>query len=452
MQVTETLSEGLRREYTVVVPAADLDAKVNDRLAELKDRVRINGFRPGKVPVQHLKRVYGRAVMAEAIEAAVQEVNAKIVSDHGFRLAGQPKVTLPEREDEVKGVVEGKADLSYSLALELLPKIELADFKDLTLEKLVAEVSEAEIDEGIQRIAEQNRPYGAKPEGAKAEIGDRVVVSFTGKIDGAPFEGGTADDIATVIGSKTLLPGFEDQLIGTAAGETRTIKVMFPDNYPSETLKGKEAEFEVTAKTVEAPGTVAIDDEFAKSLGMESLDKLKEAVKERLQREHGTVTRRRLKRTLLDQLDARHKFELPPTMVEEEFNNVWKTILDDLQAQGRSFADEGTSEEAAKAEYRGIAERRVRLGLVLSEIGERNAIKVTDEEVTRAVVERARQFPGQEQQVWELYRKNPQALASLRAPLFEEKVVDFLVELAKVTERTVPREELYKEDEGDKPA
>jgi trigger factor len=452
MQVTETLAEGLRREYSVVVPAADLDAKVNDRLAELKDRVRINGFRPGKVPVQHLKRVYGRAVMAEAIEAAVQEVNAKIVNDHGFRLAGQPKVTLPEQEDEVKGVVEGKADLAYSVALELLPKIELADFKDLALEKLVAEVDDGEIDEGVQRIADRNKPYGAKGEGAKAESGDRVVVSFTGRIDGAPFEGGTAEDIATVIGSKTLLPGFEDQLVGMAAGETRTIKVTFPDNYPSETLKGKEAEFEVTAKTIEAPGTVPIDDEFAKSLGMDSLEKLKDAVKEQLQREHAAVTRRRLKRALLDQLDERHKFDLPPSMVEEEFNNVWKTITDDLQGQGRTFGDEGTSEEEAKAEYRAIAERRVRLGLVLSEIGERNAIKVTEEEVTRAVVERARQFPGQEQQVWELYRKNPQALASLRAPIFEEKVVDFLVELAKVTEKTVPREELYKEDDGDKPA
>jgi trigger factor len=452
MQVTETLAEGLRREYSVVVPAADLDAKVNDRLAELKDRVRINGFRPGKVPVQHLKRVYGRAVMAEAIEAAVQEVNAKIVNDNGFRLAGQPKVTLPEQEDEVKGVVEGKVDLAYSVALELLPKIELADFKNLALEKLVADVTDAEIAEGIQRIAERNRPYGAKGEGAKAESGDRVVVSFTGRIDGAPFEGGTAEDIATVIGSKTLLPGFEDQLIGMAAGETRTIKVTFPDHYPSEPLRGKEAEFDVTAKTVEAPGTVSIDDQFAKSLGMESLEKLKEAVKEQLQREHAAVTRRRLKRALLDQLDERHKFDLPPSMVEEEFNNVWKTITDDLQAQGRTFGDEGTSEEEAKAEYRRIAERRVRLGLVLSEIGERNGIKVTEEEVTRAVVERARQFPGQEQQVWELYRKNPQALASLRAPIFEEKVVDFLVELAKVTETTVPREELYNEDDGDKPA
>jgi len=448
MQVTETLNEGLRREFRVVVPAADLDAKVNARLGELKDRVRINGFRPGKVPVQHLKRVYGRAVMAEAIEEAVQEVNAKIVSDHGFKLAGQPKVTLPEAETEVKDVVAGKSDLSYSIAIEILPKIELADFKGIKLEKLITEVTDEEQEVGITRIAEANRPYGARAEGAKAENNDRVVVSFKGTIDGEPFEGGSADDVAVVLGSKGFLPGFEEQLIGIAAGETRTITVTFPDAYPSDALKGKTAQFEVTAKTIEVPSDVVIDDDFAKSLGMESLAKLREAVKDRIVREHATVTRRRLKRSLLDALDERHKFDLPPSMVQEEFNNVWKTIQDDLQAQGRTFADEGTDEDAAKAEYRAIAERRVRLGLVLSEIGERNGITVTDEEVGRAVAERARQFPGQEQRVWELYRKNPSALASIRAPIFEEKVVDFLVELAHVTEKVVSREELYKEDEA----
>jgi trigger factor len=449
MQVTETLNDGLRREFRVVVPASDLDAKLNERLDELKDRVRLNGFRPGKVPLQHLKRIYGRAVMAEAIEQAVQEVNAKIVDEHGFRLAGQPKVTLAEDESAVNEIVSGKADLSYSVALEILPKIELADFKDLKLEKLTTEIADAEIDEGIQRIAEANRPYSAKPEGAAAENGDRVVLSFVGTVDGQPFEGGTADDVPLVLGSKSFIPGFEDQLVGIKAGDQRTVSVTFPEDYGSEALKGKAAEFAVTAKSVEAPANVEINDEFAKSLGLESLAKLKEAVKGRIAQEHAAVTRRRLKRGLLDELDKRHQFDLPPTLVDEEFNNVWKTIVDDLQNQGRSFSDEGTTEDAAKEEYRKIAERRVRLGLVLSEIGERNNIKVTDDEVNRAVVERARQFPGQEQQVWDLYRKNPNALASLRAPIFEDKVVDFLVELANVTEKTVPREELYKEDEGE---
>ena len=452
MQVTETLSDGLKRAYRVVVPAADLDAKVATRLSELKDRVRINGFRPGKVPVDHLKRLYGRSVMAETIEAAMQEANNKIVTDHGYKLATQPKVTLPEAENEVKDVVEGKADLAYSVEIEILPKIELADFKGVALERLTAEVSDAEVDEGIKRLAEQNRPFVSKGEGAKVETGDRVVVSFVGTIDDKPFEGGTADDITVEVGSKSFLPGFEEQLVGMAAGETRIVNLDFPANYLNNELAGKAAVFTVTAKSMESPGTVAIDDDFAKSLGMESLAKLKEAVKGRIQQEHAAVSRRRLKRALLDELDKRHQFELPPSMVEEEFENVWKTVESDLKAQNRTFADEGTTEEAARADYRKIAERRVRLGLVLAEIGERNAIKVSDDEISRAVVERSRQFPGQEQQVWDYYRKNPGAIASLRAPIFEEKVVDFLVELASVTDKTVAREELYKEDDETAPA
>ena len=447
MQVTETVSDGLRREYRVVVPVADLDAKVTTKLGELKDRVRINGFRPGKVPVDHLKRLYGRSVMAETIETMVQETNAKIVTDNGYKLASQPKVTLPESESAVQDVVEGKADLAYSVAIEILPAIALADFKGIALEKLTADASDQEVDEGIARIAEQNRPFAAKADGAKVENGDRVKVSFVGTIDGKPFQGGTAEDINVEVGSKTFLPGFEEQLIGATAGENRTVNLDFPTNYLNTELAGKSAVFDVNIKSIESPSAVTIDDEFAKSLGMESLAKLKEAVKGRILQEHAAVTRRRLKRALLDELDKRHQFELPPSMVEEEFENVWKTVESDLKAQNRTFADESTTEEAARADYRKIAERRVRLGLVLAEIGERNNIKVSDDEITRSVVERSRQFPGQEQQVWDYYRKNPGALASLRAPIFEEKVVDFLVELAKVNEKTVSRDELYKEDE-----
>ncbi|HEV3185381.1 MAG TPA: trigger factor [Xanthobacteraceae bacterium] len=451
MQVTETLADGLKREYRVVVPAADLDAKVNARLGELKDRVRINGFRPGKVPVEHLKRVYGKAVMAETIDEAVREANASIVSDHGYKLAMEPKVTLPEAEGDVKAVVEGKADLAYSVAIEILPKIELADFSTISLEKLTAEVSEEEVDAAIGRIVDANRPFVAKGEGAKAETGDKVTVSFKGTIDGQPFEGGTADDIAVELGSKSFIPGFEEQLAGIAAGEARTVTATFPENYLNKDLAGKTASFEVTAKSLDAPGTVTVDDAFATSLGMESLDKLKDAVKDRIIREHAAESRRKVKRALLDALDERHKFELPPTLVEEEFANVWRTVESDLKAQNRTFADENTTEEAARAEYRGIAERRVRLGLVIAEIGAKNDIKVNDDEINRAVVERARQFPGQEQQIWDYYRKSPEAVASLRAPLYEEKVVDFLLELVKATEKTVSREELYR-DEDDKAA
>ncbi|MET0629454.1 MAG: trigger factor [Xanthobacteraceae bacterium] len=452
MQVTETLSDGLKREYQVTVSASDLEARVIERLGDLKDRVRINGFRPGKVPVSHLKKVYGRAVMAETIEAIIREMNAKIVSDHGLKLAMEPKVTIPNEETEVEKVIGGQSDLAYTLALEVLPKIELADFKGIKLERLVAEVTEAEVGEALGKIAEQNRPFAAKGEGAKVEKGDRVVIDFAGKLDGQPFEGGSGGDVGINVGSGTFIPGFEDQLIGMSAGETRQVKVTFPAGYPAAHLAGKEAEFEVTAKSIEVPTSVTVDDAFAKSLGLESLDKLKEAVKARLQQEHVVQSRQKIKRRLLDALDGLHQFALPPTLAEEEFKNVWNAVESDLKAQGRTFEDEGTTEEKAREEYRAIADRRVRLGLVLAEIGDKNNISVTDDEITRSIVERTRQFPGREQEIWEHYRKNPAAVAGVRAPIFEEKVVDFLIELATVTDKPVSREELYKDDEDSAPA
>jgi trigger factor len=448
MQVTETVNEGLKREFKVVVPVADLASKVDARLDELKGQVRINGFRPGKVPVTHLKRLYGRAVMAETIEAAVREANSQIVTERGYKLVREPQVKLPEEKDAVEQVIEGKTDLAYTVEIEILPPIELADFKGIQVERLNAEVTEPETDEAVQRIADQTRPFSAKPEGTKAENGDRAVIDFTGKIDGTPFEGGTGGDVTLHLGSGTFIPGFEDQLLGAAAGETRTVKVTFPQTYPAQHLAGKAAEFEVTVKALEAPQAVTIDDEFAKSLGLDSLAKLREMVKGRLTQEHAAMSRQKVKRVLLDELDAKHKFGPPPSLVEDEFNNVWKTIQDDLAARKRTFEDEGTTEEKAKEEYRGIAERRVRLGLVIAEIGDKNAIKVTDEELSRSVMERARQMPGQEQKVWEFYRNNPEALASLRAPIFEDKVIDYILELAKITDKTVTREELYKEDEA----
>ena len=448
MQVTETLSEGLKREFKVVVPAAELDAKVNARLDEIKDRVRINGFRPGKVPVAHLKRLYGRSTMAEVIETTVRDANNQIVSERGYKLAADPKVTLPTEQGAVEKLIAGESDLDYTMAVEIVPPIALADFKTIKLTKLTTEVTDAEVEEGIARIAEQNKPYTPKAEGEKAAKDDRVTISYAGTIDGTSFEGGTGDDAAVLIGSNTFIPGFEDQLIGIGTGETRTLKVKFPEHYQAQHLAGKDAEFVVTAKSIEAPGTVTVDDEFAKSLGLESLAKLRDAVKDRIVREHHGMTRQKLKRALLDELDRLHKFEPPPSLVEEEADRVWKSVLQEMENEKKTFADENTTEEKAKAEYRAIAERRVRLGLVLAEIGEKNTITVTDDEMNRAVMERVRQFPGQEQKIYDYLRQNPQALAAMRAPIFEEKVVDFLLELASVTENKVAREELYKEDES----
>jgi trigger factor len=447
MQVTETVSEGLKREFKVVVPASELDAKVNERLDEMKDRVRIDGFRPGKVPVSHLKRVYGRSAMAEVIEATVRDTNNQIVSEHGFKLASEPKVTLPEEADAIEQVIAGKRDLDYTMAVEIVPPIELTDFKAIKLTRLTSDVADSEVDEALARIAEQNKPFTPRPEGEKAADGDRVIISFAGTINGEPFEGGSADDSAVLIGSNSFIPGFEEQLIGITTGETRTLKVKFPEHYHAEHLAGKDAEFTVTAKSIETPGTATVDEEFAKSLGLESLAKLRDAVKDRLAQEHAAMSRQKLKRELLDELDKRHKFEPPPSLAEEEFERVWKSVLQELENEKKTFADENTTEEKAKEEYRAIADRRVRLGLVLAEIGEKNNITVPEEELSRAVMDQARQFPGREQQVWDYYRQHPEAVAGLRAPLYEEKVVDFVLELAEVTEKKVPREELYKQDE-----
>ena len=452
MQVKETVADGLKHEFQISVSAADLDAKADARLVDLKDKVRLNGFRPGKVPVSHLKKVYGRSVMAETIDQTIRDTNTQIFTERGFRLATQPKITMPTEQKAVDDILAGKSDLTYTVAIEVVPSIQLADFKSYTVERPVAEVTDAEVEDAIKRIAEQNRSFAAKAEGAKAEAGDRVTVAFKGTINGTPFEGGTGENIRVTIGSDTFIPGFEEQLIGIAAGESRTLKVSFPKNYGKADLAGQPAEFETTASLIEAPQEVVVDDEFAKTLGLDSLDKLKDAARERLSAEFAGATRQRVKRTLLDRLDETHRFEAPPSLVEEEFKLMWDSIKAEMESGGKTFADEGTTEDAAKEEYRKIADRRVRLGLVLSEIGEKNKISVTDDEVGRAVIERARQMPGREKEVWDFYRNNPNALAQLRAPIYEDKVVDFILELATVTEKKVSREELYKDDEIEKNA
>lgn len=452
MQVTETLAEGLKHEFKVSIPASDIDAKADAKLVDLKDKVKLNGFRPGKVPVSHLKKVYGRSVMAETIDQTIRDTNTQIFTDRGFRLATEPKITMPTEQKEVEELLSGKTDLTYTVAIEVVPTIQLADFKTFSVEKPVVDVADSDVDDAIKRIADQNRPYAAKADGAKAESGDRVTISFKGSINGELFDGGTGEGIPVVIGTGQFIPGFEEQLIGMGVGETRTLKVSFPKNYASEKLAGQPAEFETTATLIEAPGDTEINDEFAKTLGLESLDKLKEAARERLVTEFAGATRQRVKRALLDRLDDSHKFEAPPSLIEEEFNLMWNSIKAEMESSAKTFADENTTEEAAKEEYQKIADRRVRLGLVLSEIGEKNKITVTDDEVSRAVIERARSMPGREKEVWDYYRNNANALAQLRAPIYEDKVVDFILELANVTEKKVTREELLKDDDAEKSA
>ena len=445
MQVTEISAQGLRREYKVVLPAADLASRLQGELMGMKDKVRINGFRPGKVPLSHLKRLYGRSIMGDVVQNAVNEANRKIVEDNGLRLALEPKIDLASDQAEVERAMEAEGDLSFTVAVETIPTFETGSFDDLELERPVAEISDDEIQRSIDRLAEGGRSYDPKEgEDAAAASGDRVKIDFEGRVDDVPFEGGKGEDMPLVLGSGNFIPGFEDQLIGMKAGEERRIDVTFPADYGSADLAGKAATFDVKVREIGVPGEVKLDDDFAKTFGFDTFDALRDAIRSRMQEDFSRASRDKIKRALLDALDKRYSFDLPEGLVAQEFDNIWRQVQAEQQRSGKGFADEDTTEEAARAEYRRIAERRVRLGLVLAEVGEKAGIKVEDNEVGKALVELTRQYPGQEKQVWEHYTKNPQALSELKAPLFEEKVVDHIVGQAKVTERTVSREELFK--------
>lgn len=446
MQVSETLSEGLRRELKVTIPAAELDSRLANRLDELKSRVRIKGFRPGKVPVSHLRRLYGKAAMAEIVENVVGEKTTQALSDRGERAATQPKIAMTEDEAEATKVLEGVADLVFTLEYEVLPDFELRDFKGLKIERPVADVADEETETRLKQLADSARTYTAVDRAGAA--GDRVTFDYTGKTGGEAFESNTT---SIVLGSGQFIPGFEDQLEGVKAGEEKVIEVTFPDAYPAKQLAGKPATFDVSVKEVAAADETALDDEFAKRLGLESFEKLRETIRNQIESEHGRATRQHIKRQMLDQLDAIYSFPLPQNLVEQEFQNIWRQVMHDVEHHGKSFEAEGTTEEAARTEYRTIAERRVRLGLVLSRIGESAEVTVADEELQAALYDQARRFRGQEKQVFDYYRKNPDALQALRAPIFEEKVVDYILEFAEVTDKKVSREELFAdtEDEDD---
>ena len=448
MQVTETLSEGLKREYKVVVAAADLHARLEKELADLQGKVRLNGFRPGKAPIGHLKRMYGKNVMADVVETAVNEANQKIIADNKLRLAQQPQIKLSEDKAEVEKAFEASGDLAYTVSLETLPEIEVGAFDDIELERPVFRTPDEEIEKTLTRMADQNRAYSEK-DGA-AEKGDKVTIDFVGKIDDVAFEGGAGTNIDVVIGSETFIPGFEDQLVGVKKDDQKVVTATFPEAYGAAHLAGKTAQFDVTVKSVNAPGEVEINDEFAKNFGFEEVAKLRDAIRDNMQKGYDQASRDKAKRRLLDALDARYSFPLPQGLVEQEFGQIWSQVEAERKQTGKSFEDEGTTEDAAKADYRKIAERRVRLGLLLAAVGEQEKVEIKDEEVTQALVERARQFPGQERQVWDFYQKNPQALAELRAPIFEEKVVDSILAKARIKDIEVAKDELFKiEDEDD---
>jgi trigger factor len=440
MQITETVSEGLRREYKVIIPAVDLDQRLTGRIEEMKPKVHLKGFRPGKAPVSFLKKTYGKSMMGEIVQDAVNESSEKAVKDNSLKPAFPPRIDLVS---EIQQVVDGKADLEFTVKVDLMPDFEVSDVSKLKVERLVGEVGDADVEDALRRIAEQSRTYAAREEEQGAEKEDAVVIDFIGRVDGEEFAGGKAENFNLLLGSGQLVPGFEDQLIGAKQGEARDVKVTFPVDYPEAKLANKDAVFSVSVKEVKKPDPHVTDDELAKRVGLDSLAALRDRVREQLKQDFARASRLHLKRRVLDALDAVHSFSLPPTMVEGEFAGIWTQVEAELKKEGKTADDEGKSEDELKAEYHAIAERRVRLGLVLAKIGEQNGLTVGQDEIQRAIAQRARQFPGQEQQVFNFYANNQQAMAEVRAPIFEEKVVDFITELAEVTDRSVDRETLF---------
>ena len=440
MQVTELSADGLRREYKVVIQADEIEDRVSKRLDELRRTIRMPGFRPGKVPVTLLRKQYGRSVMGEVLEQAVNQGSQKAISDHELRPALRPKI-------EVTSFDEG-TDLEFTMAVEVLPKVPPIDLKAIELTRLTTEPGEDEIAKALDNLARRVQEFAPPASPRPSQDGDRLIIDFDGRIDGEPFEGGKAEDFPLVLGSGFMIPGFESQLVGRSVGDEVTVEVTFPAEFPKPELAGKAASFAVRIKELQEPQPVEIDDELAKGQGFDDLAALKKAIRESVGREYGQVSRMRLKRALLDRLAEDHRFAVPAGMVELEFDAIWKQLQEEIKRTGEAETA-GKSEDELKAEYRAIAERRVRLGLILSDIGQANELKVEQNELNAAVVAQARRYPGQEQKVVDFFRSNPQAIEQLRAPLYEDKVVDFILQMATVTEQSVSAEELMRDPDDD---
>ncbi len=439
MQVTEISNEGLKREFKVVVGSNDIKTKVDTRLEELGRTVKLPGFRPGKVPMPVLRKRFGSSVMGEVLERAVNDSSMQAMGERGLRPAIQPKI-------EVTSFAEG-GDLEYKMAVELLPDIKPMDFKELALERPKAEASDDDVQKAINRLADSRSATEKVDEDRPVAKGDIIDIDFVGKTDGKEFDGGAAKGHKLEIGSNQFIAGFEDQLIGRKIGSVGDINVTFPENYGSPDLAGKPAVFTVTINEIHKKIPATIDEAFAKSIGFDDLPALQKAVKEQIERDYGKFTRAKIKRQLLDKLAAAHSFQVPDGMVDIEFDTIWRNIEEARKRGEKDPSIEGKSDDDLKKEFRPIAERRVRLGLLLSEVGRVNNLEVSPEEVNRALIEEARRYPGQERKVVEFFRGNPDAMAQLRAPLFEDKVVEFIVEMANVTDKTVTPEELMRDDD-----
>lgn len=445
MQIIEKSGEGLSRVYGVTVPAKVLSEKLEAKIAELRPQMKLKGFRPGKVPAVHVKKMYGRSLMGEIIDQAVSEGRDQALNGANLRAAASPDIQL---SSDIDKVLAGESDLAFDLSVEVMPEFTPIDASTVTLTRPVHEATEDEIQEQIAEIAKQNRTFEKKAgKAVKAAEGDMVVADFVGRIDGEVFEGGSADDAEIILGSGRFIPGFEDQLKGAKVGAMVTVGVTFPEDYGVEALRGKPAEFELKIKEIKAPKDAVLDDAFAAQLGLETLDALKEAVRGQLTQQFAQASRFKAKRALLDILDQAHDFPLPPRMVEGEFTSIWAQVEAE-KAQGElSEEDKGKSDEELRAEYRKIAERRVRLGLVLAEIGRHSDVTVSDQELANAMRQEAMRYGAQAKEVFDALRQRQDLQAQLRAPIYEEKVVDLVLSRAKVIDEPVSKDILFAEDE-----
>ena len=440
MQVTETISEGLKRGYKVVISASDIDAKVDAEVQKIQGQVKMPGFRPGKAPLSLLKKLHGKNLLGQVLEETINKTSQEALDENKVRPAMQPKI-------EVISFDEG-ADLEYSIDVEITPDFEIPDLAKLKLERWVIEADDDQVMEAVTKIASQQKNFKKAAKTTKAETGFAVLMDFIGKIDGEAFEGGAAEGHQLELGSNSFIPGFEAQLEGVKAGDKKAVVVTFPENYQAENLAGKEATFDVTIHEVQKPAEMEINDDMAKKFGLEDLNAMKDLVKKQVEQENQGLARTKLKRSLLDQLAEVVSFDVPAGMVDLEFDQIWQQLKMDLHREELESNPEAKPEDMPepgddiKAEYKDIAIRRVRLGLLLSEIGQKNDVVVSQEEVTRQISQEAQRYPGQEKMVFEFYQKNPEALAQIRAPLFEEKVVDFILELAAVKDKKVSREEM----------
>jgi trigger factor len=435
MQIVETANQGLKRAYTVKIPAKEIEARIDAEIKKVAPQVRMPGFRPGKVPANLIRKMHGPALHSDALNASLRDSIDTLMREKKLRPALQPKIDLSE------GYEQGR-DAELKVEVEVLPEIETPSIDGLKLERLTVAVTDEALDEALQKLAANQKTYTEASKTKKAADGDQVIIDFVGRIGGEPFEGGRGEDVPLVLGSGMMIPGFEAGILGAKAGETRTVEATFPEGYTVETFSGKKAEFEVTVKQVKVAGDSKVDEDFAKSLGLDGLDKLKELVSAQLERETEGLTRTQMKRQLLDTLAAAHDFEVPPTMVEAEFAQIWQQLEAEIAREEDPEA--GRKEiEAEKDDYKRIAERRVRLGLLLSEIGQANGVEVTQQEMGMLLQQAAQQYrPEDRERFIEYVRSEPMAQAQLRAPLYEDKVVDFLFGKAEVTERQVTREEL----------